>query len=173
MVPGQGVAAVQLLPSSRAWFPAGPATDHVCFLQAGYEVAPDEKRKECGQHLIEKYLKPKVSERAVYAACSSRTADSCHYPCPVAVLDRITRAKSTSQVPVLFFPIILKQMSTCVLFLWLLLPDRTHGHCPALTQSLCPQSEDYVPEVPSQLVDACCERLEQEPSKELFKESTK
>uniref|UniRef100_A0A8V0YDK4 G protein-coupled receptor kinase n=1 Tax=Gallus gallus TaxID=9031 RepID=A0A8V0YDK4_CHICK len=60
---------------------------------AGYEVAPDEKRKECGQHLIEKYLKPK--------------------------------------------------------------------------------SEDYVPEVPSQLVDACCERLEQEPSKELFKESTK
>ena len=61
MVPGQGVAAVQLLPSSRAWFPAGPATDRVCFLQAGYEVAPDEKRKECGQHLIEKYLKPKVS----------------------------------------------------------------------------------------------------------------
>ncbi|XP_040429820.1 G protein-coupled receptor kinase 6 isoform X2 [Cygnus olor] len=60
---------------------------------AGYEVAPDEKRKECGQHLIEKYLKPK--------------------------------------------------------------------------------SEDHVPEVPSQLVDACCERLEQEPSKELFKESTK
>uniref|UniRef100_A0A663F4A5 G protein-coupled receptor kinase n=1 Tax=Aquila chrysaetos chrysaetos TaxID=223781 RepID=A0A663F4A5_AQUCH len=60
---------------------------------AGYEVAPDEKRKECGQHLIEKYLKP--------------------------------------------------------------------------------NSEDHVPEVPSQLVDACCERLEQEPSKELFKESTK
>lgn len=42
-----------------------------------------------------------------------------------------------------------------------------------LTPSLCPQSEDHVPEVPSQLVDACCEMLEQEPSKELFKESTK
>jgi len=42
-----------------------------------------------------------------------------------------------------------------------------------LTPSLCPQSEDHVPEVPAQLVDACCERLEQEPSKELFKESTK
>lgn len=173
MVPGQGVAAVQLLPGSPAWFPAGPVPDRVCFLQAGYEVAPDEKRKECGQHLIEKYLKPKVSKRAVCAACSSRTADSCHYPCPAAVLDRIVRVKSTSQVPVLLFPLVLKQMSTCVLFLWLLLPDRTLGLCCPLTQSLCSQSEDHVPEVPSQLVDACCERLEQEPSKELFKESTK
>lgn len=56
----------------------------------------------------------------------------------------------------------------------LLLPVRTLGLCSlCLTLSLCPQSEDHVPEVPSQLVDACCERLEQEPSKELFKESTK
>lgn len=44
-----------------------------CSLQAGYEVAPDEKRKECGQHLIEKYLKPNVSKRVVFAACKDRT----------------------------------------------------------------------------------------------------
>lgn len=44
----------------------------VCSMQAGYEVAPDEKRKECGQHLIEKYLKPNVSKRVVFAACNSR-----------------------------------------------------------------------------------------------------
>lgn len=35
-------------------------------------MAPDEKRKECGQHLIEKYLKPNVSKRVVFAACTSR-----------------------------------------------------------------------------------------------------
>lgn len=49
-----------------------PAPHTVCSVQAGYEVAPDEKRKECGQHLIEKYLKPHVSKRVVFAACSSR-----------------------------------------------------------------------------------------------------
>lgn len=53
-------------------------------------------------------------------------------------------------------------------------PGSTPGLCSlCLTPSLCPQSEDHVPEVPSQLVEACCEKLEQEPSKELFKESTK
>nr|XP_023966576.1 G protein-coupled receptor kinase 6 isoform X4 [Chrysemys picta bellii] len=60
---------------------------------AEYEVTPDEKRKECGQHLIDSYLNPK--------------------------------------------------------------------------------NVDHVPEVPSPLVSACSERLEQEPSKELFKEATK
>lgn len=45
------------------WLVAGPAPHTVCSVQAGYEVAPDEKRKECGQHLIEKYLKPNVSKR--------------------------------------------------------------------------------------------------------------
>lgn len=53
-------------------------------------------------------------------------------------------------------------------------PGGTPGLCSlGLTRCLHPQSEDHVPEVPPQLVDACCERLEQEPSKELFKESTK
>ncbi|KAH0629933.1 hypothetical protein JD844_012425 [Phrynosoma platyrhinos] len=60
---------------------------------AEYEVTPDEKRKQCGQQLIETYLKP--------------------------------------------------------------------------------QSVDHVPEVPLELVNLCSERLEQEPGKELFKESTK
>lgn len=70
LVLGQGLAV--------AWqqgpVPAGPAPDGVCSVQAGYEVAPDEKRKECGQHLIEKYLKPKVSERTGFAACRGGTA---------------------------------------------------------------------------------------------------
>ncbi|XP_074865650.1 G protein-coupled receptor kinase 6 isoform X2 [Carettochelys insculpta] len=67
----------------------------VMFLDAvaEYEVTPDEKRKECGQHLIDSYLNP--------------------------------------------------------------------------------HSADHVPEVPLQLVGVCSERLEQEPCKELFKESTK
>lgn len=70
----EGVAAPQLLPSSKAGFLAGPAPHTVCSLQAGYEVAPDEKRKECGQHLIEKYLKPNVSKsKRVFAACKGRT----------------------------------------------------------------------------------------------------
>ncbi|XP_042307756.1 G protein-coupled receptor kinase 6 isoform X4 [Sceloporus undulatus] len=60
---------------------------------AEYEVTPDEKQKQCGQQLIETYLKP--------------------------------------------------------------------------------QSVDHVPEVPLELVNLCSERLEQEPGKELFKESTK
>lgn len=30
--------------------------------QAEYEVTPDEKRKECGQHLIDSYLNPQVSK---------------------------------------------------------------------------------------------------------------
>lgn len=64
--------ALQLLPSSKARFLAGPAPHAVCSVQAGYEVAPDEKRKECGQHLIEKYLKPNVSKRVVFAACNGR-----------------------------------------------------------------------------------------------------
>lgn len=52
-----------------SWLDLPPHT--VCSLQAGYEVAPDEKRKECGQHLIEKYLKPNVSKRVVFAACKN------------------------------------------------------------------------------------------------------
>lgn len=34
-----------------------------CF-QAEYEVTPDEKRKECGQELIDKYFNPKVCPSA-------------------------------------------------------------------------------------------------------------
>lgn len=30
-------------------------------LQAEYEVTPDEKRKECGQELVNKYFNPKVA----------------------------------------------------------------------------------------------------------------
>lgn len=44
---------------------------------------------------------------------------------------------------------------------------------PHLTLMLCPQSVDHVPEVPLELVNLCSEQLEEEPSKELFKESTK
>ncbi|MBN3298701.1 GRK6 kinase, partial [Amia calva] len=60
---------------------------------AEYEVTPDEKRKECGQQLIDKYLNPK--------------------------------------------------------------------------------SDEYVPEIPEDLVDSCAEKLEQEPCKELLKDCTK
>ncbi|XP_028668755.1 G protein-coupled receptor kinase 6 [Erpetoichthys calabaricus] len=59
---------------------------------ADYEVTPDEKRKECGQQLIEKYLNPK--------------------------------------------------------------------------------SDEYISEIPQELVGSCIETLDQEPCKELFKEST-
>lgn len=31
-------------------------------MQAEYEVAPDEKRRECGQELIDKYFNPKVPD---------------------------------------------------------------------------------------------------------------
>lgn len=31
--------------------------------QAEYEVTPDEKRKECGQELLDKYLNTKVQKR--------------------------------------------------------------------------------------------------------------
>lgn len=38
------------------------ACPNVCVcLQAEYEVTPDEKRKECGQQLIDKYFNPKVA----------------------------------------------------------------------------------------------------------------
>ena len=30
-------------------------------LQAEYEVTPDEKRKECGQKLLERFFKPTVA----------------------------------------------------------------------------------------------------------------
>lgn len=34
-------------------------------LQAEYEVTPDEKRKECGQELVDKYFNPKVAAACV------------------------------------------------------------------------------------------------------------
>lgn len=33
------------------------------YIQADYEVTPDEKRKECGQEVLDKYLNPKVRLR--------------------------------------------------------------------------------------------------------------
>uniref|UniRef100_A0A8C2ZDK5 G protein-coupled receptor kinase n=1 Tax=Cyclopterus lumpus TaxID=8103 RepID=A0A8C2ZDK5_CYCLU len=45
-------------------------------LQAEYEVTPDEKRKECGQELIDKYFNPKDHvpevEEAMVALCAER-----------------------------------------------------------------------------------------------------
>lgn len=41
-------------------------------LQAEYEVTPDEKRKECGQELIDKYFNSKVAAAFM---------DICHFLC--------------------------------------------------------------------------------------------
>lgn len=163
---GLGLAASR----QQGWVPAGPAPDGVCSVQAGYEVAPDEKRKECGQHLIEKYLKPKVSERSgLVPAGVDGTAARLAAPRHPG---RRERAKSTPRAPALLFPLLPKHLGA--VSVGFSFPSGTPGLCSlGLTRSLRPQSEDHVPEVPPQLVDACCERLEQEPSKELFKESTK
>lgn len=42
-----------------------------------------------------------------------------------------------------------------------------------LSDPIYSQGVDHVPEVPLELVNLCSKRLEQEPGKELFKESTK
>uniref|UniRef100_A0A8D2LJF7 G protein-coupled receptor kinase n=1 Tax=Varanus komodoensis TaxID=61221 RepID=A0A8D2LJF7_VARKO len=64
------------------------------------------------------------------------------------------------------------ELMRCVKFLDAVVkPAQWQFACVTLT--LCPQSVDHVPEVPPELVNLCSERLEQEPSKELFKESTK
>lgn len=42
-------------------------------VQAEYEVTPDEKRKECGQHLIETYLTPKVRDTYLSIAAQRRS----------------------------------------------------------------------------------------------------
>lgn len=44
-----------------------------CAPQAEYEVAPDEKRKECGQELIDAFFNPKVelqSHLKIFVSCS-------------------------------------------------------------------------------------------------------
>ncbi|XP_075772121.1 G protein-coupled receptor kinase 6 isoform X5 [Pelodiscus sinensis] len=72
------------------------------------------------------------------------------------------------------------ELSRCVSFLdavaeYEVTPDEKRRECGQhlMDRFLNPQSVAHVPEVSLPLVGACSERLEQEPSKELFKESTK
>lgn len=46
-------------------------------LQAEYEVTQDEKRKECGQELIDKYLNPKVAAVIFFYILSNKVSLRC------------------------------------------------------------------------------------------------
>lgn len=141
-----------------------------CAPQAEYEVAPDEKRKECGQELIDAFFNPKVelqSHLKIFVSCS------------IAVGIKKTNflggfiAKWHQTHVMMYFSIFHHDRQTEIrsaplVEIW------CESCVSGLGYELCArQSEDHVVEVDESTVTRCEEGLQQEACKELFKDSTK